>query len=321
MLPSHAPFWRRTPPAVFPPVMGLFGLTLGWRRAAEVFAIGTAWSELLLGATTLIFLAAVGCYLAKLIHRPSVVMEDLRILPGRAGLAAMTMSVMLLGAGLAPLFPRAAVFVLWLGIGLHLGLAALVIRALATGPAEQRQVTPAWHLSFVGFIVVPLGAVPLGLLGLASFVLAATMAIASLVYGASLAQLLRRKTPPPLRPLLAIHLAPVSLAGTAAHLLGLQAAALGLAALASALLLALLARARYLTAAGFGPLWGAFTFPLAAWSGLMLALAAAGAGEAFRVAGGVGLVAATLLTAWIAARVLRMWANGSLAARTGAAVA
>ncbi len=321
MQTPQTPFWRRTPPAVFPPLMGLFGIALGWHRAADVFAIGTGWSELILGATSLLFLFLSGSYLAKLIHRPAVILEDLRVLPGRAGLAALTLSVMLMAAGLVPLFPSAADFVLWLGIALHAALAVLVIRVLWSGPAEQRRVTPAWHLAFVGFIVIPLGAVPLGWEGLASYALAATLALASIIYGISLAQILRRATPPPLRPLLAIHLAPVSLFGTAAHLLGLPAVALVLAGLASALLAILLIRARYLTAAGFSPLWGAFTFPAASWCGLMLALAGDGAGAAFRVAGGVGLVAATLLTVWIVARVLRMWANGSLGQKTAAAVA
>lgn len=162
MQTPQTPFWRRTPPAVFPPLMGLFGIALGWHRAADVFAIGTGWSELILGATSLLFLFLSGSYLAKLIHRPAVILEDLRVLPGRAGLAALTLSVMLMAAGLVPLFPSAAGFVLWLGIALHAALAVLVIRVLWSGPAEQRRVTPAWHLAFVGFIVIPLGAVPLG---------------------------------------------------------------------------------------------------------------------------------------------------------------
>ncbi len=299
--------------------MGLFGVSLGWRRATEAFGIGPGWADLILGAAFFGFVFIAGSYLAKLIYRPGVVIEDLRILPGRAGLPALSMSVILLAAGLVPLFPRAAVFLLMFGLVLHCVIAALVILALVTGPVEQRQVTPVWHLAFVGFIVVPLAAAPLGFAALASYVLAGTMVLAALIYGISLAQLVRRDPPPPLRPLLAIHLAPISLFGTAAHLLGLGTAALVMAGLASAVLAALLIRARYLTVAGFSPLWGACTFPLAAWSGLMLALA--GQAEIFRIAGGLGLVAATLLTVWITGRVLRMWASGTLAAKTNAATA
>jgi tellurite resistance protein len=99
----------------------------------------------------------------------------------------------------------------------------------------------------------------------------------------------------------------------------MMAPAILFAALATAVLVVLLTRARYLTVAGFSPLWGAFTFPAAAYAGLMLALA--GQGAPFRLAGAIALIAATIIVPLIAARVLRMWARGILATRTNAAVA
>lgn len=65
------PYWRRTPPAAFPPIMGLFGLALAWRRASEDLAITEAVSDLVLGAATLLFLFAAGSYLAKTLARPA----------------------------------------------------------------------------------------------------------------------------------------------------------------------------------------------------------------------------------------------------------
>ncbi|MDJ0629856.1 MAG: tellurium resistance protein [Rhodobacter sp.] len=316
---THIPFWRRTPPAVFPPLMGLFGLALAWGRAVEPFSVPRAISDLLLGAVALVFLFALGAYGAKLVKRPGVVVEDLRILPGRTGLAAMSLCALLLAVGLVPIMPIAAQALLFAGLAVHLGLAALMIHSLMTSPPEARQVTPAWHLSFVGFVVAPLSAAPLGFDLLAQALLAGTMAIAALIYGASAAQVLRRGTPPSLRPLLAIHLAPVCLFGTTAMLLDLTGLAVAFAGLASAGFVALVLSARYLTAAGFSALWGAFTFPLAAFSGLMLDLG--GQGATFRIVGGVTLVAATLLIPWIAAKVLQLWIKGALAVKTNAAVA
>ena len=315
-------FWRRTPPAVFPPIMGLFGLGLAWRRAGPAFDVPAGWSDALIGAVTLLFLFLAAAYLAKLIYRPGVIIEDLRILPGRAGLAAMTLCTMLMAAGLVPVFPETARTLLFAAIALHGGLAALVVHALLTGPDEQRQVTPVWHLSFVGFIVAPLAAAPLGLVVLAKVTLYGAMIVAAGIYAISLGQLIRRDPPPPLRPLLAIHVAPLSLFGTAAHMLGYGGLALLCAGLATVVLAALLVRARYLTATGFSPLWGAFTFPLAAYAGLMLALGGGtGGGEVFRIVGGVVLVAATLIVPAIAWRVLQLWARGSLAVKTNAALA
>lgn len=82
------------------------------------------------------------------------------------------------------------------------------------------------------------------------------------------------------------------------------------------LLVALLAAARWLTAGGFSPMWAAFTFPLAAAARALIET-----GGAFAVAGACALALATLIVPWIALRIVRMWADGTLAERTNAATA
>ena len=96
-------FGRRTPPALFPPIMGLFGLGLGWRAAAGAFGVSPAIGDLILGATSLLFLFTLAAYLAKPLRRPTAFMEDLRVLPGRAGLSAASLCLMLFAAVLAPM--------------------------------------------------------------------------------------------------------------------------------------------------------------------------------------------------------------------------
>ena len=318
-LPEEPSFWRRMPPAVFPPLLGLFGLGLAWRRAEAPFGLPSGLGDLILGAVTLLYLFTLLAYAAKLLRRPGVVIEDLRVLPGRAGLAAMTVSLMLLAAALVPLSQGLAQAVLFAGLAGHAVLAVLLIRVLVAAPPEARQVTPVWHLAFVGFIVAPAAAAPLGYLDLVGAILAATLLAAGVIYAVSLAQLGKQGPPPPLRPLQAIHLAPMALFGQAAHLLGLEVTAVIFAVFANVVLAVLLWRARYLTKAGFSPLWGAFTFPLAAYSGLMLALWEVS--EVFLVLGGLSLITATLIIPAIAAKVLQLWAKGVLAAKTNAAVA
>jgi len=320
MTPMSKPaFWRSTPPAVFPPVMGLFGVALGWRRAAEAFGTSTAIADLVLGATVMIFLLLFAAYMAKFLARPEVVLEDLRVLPGRAGLAAASLSVMLFAAAMVPYSERLASFLLTVGVLWHMVLAGLMSYVLAKGPAAQRKTTPVWHLSYVGFVVAPLSAVPLGMIPLAMGLFISTIGIAVVIYAISLSQLAQRDPPPPLRPLLAIHLAPLSLFGTIAASVELTGMAICFALLATLVLAIMLYKARYLTAAGFSPLWGAFTFPLAAYGGMMLALASV-AGF-FGFIGGAVLVAATLITIYIAAKVLQMFVKGSLAKGTNAAIA
>ncbi|TCM84685.1 tellurite resistance protein [Rhodovulum steppense] len=275
--------------------------------------------DMILGAITLLYLFCVAAYALKFMRRPGVLSEDLRVLPGRAGLSAMVLSVYLVAAALAPFAPGAALAVLGTGLALHVGLVTLVLRALVRGPAEQRRVSPVWHLQFVGFIVAALPALDLGFGGFASALLYATGATAVAVWGASLVQFWREDVPAPLRPLLAIHVAPACLLGSVA--LALDKPGLAWACLLIAALLAgvMLLRLPWLLRARFSPLWGAFSFPLAALAGLTIALAAVGQSEAVRMAAGLILVAATLAIPPILVAILRAWARGGLGARTNAA--
>ena len=314
--PTPPGLWRRVPPAIFPSIMGLFGLGLAWRRGVAAFGLPAGIAETILGAVTLLFLFALVAYSAKFLRRPAVLVEELRILPGRAGVAAMLLCLYLLSVTLAPYVPGVARTLLWCSLALHGAFVLLLVGVFVTGPAEQRRVNPVWHLSFVGFIISALPAAVFEeyLTALGLFV--ATVLIAAFVWAVSAEQLVKETVPAPLRPLLAIHLAPVALFGQVAQALELQAVALGCAGVAGLLLLWFTARARWLTEAGFSALWGSFTFPLAATAGLWLGL-----GGIWRLPGGVALVAATLVTLPIAWKVVQSWTRGQLAIKTNAATA
>ncbi len=313
--------FRRTPPAVFPVIFGLFGLGLAWRRAVDLFPVSAALGDLILGATALLYLFALVAYLAKFMRRPGVLADDLKTLPGRAGLSGMTLGGMLFAAALIPFSIPAAKTVLWLSVALHTLIVLMVTRALLTGPAEARRVTPVWHLLFVGFIISPVSAVPLGYPRWSQGVLWATMAFAVFIWAMSAAQALKKPMPAPLRPTLAIHLSPAALLGTISYLLGYVALGYAFGILSILILTALVLSARWLTADGFSALWGAFTFPLAAFSTLMQIMGGKGEGEIFTTLGGIALVAASLLIPYIAYRVMKLWATGKLAVKTNAAMA
>ena len=308
--------FRGTPPAIFPPIMGLFGLGLAWRPGAGAFGLPPGLGEAVLGAVTLLYLFCLAAYARKLAVRPAVLLGELRILPGRAGVGAMVLCLYLLAAVAMPYAPGLARSVLLAALAAHLVFVAVLLRVLLTGPAEQRRVTPVWHLNFVGFILAGLSAPGLGLAGLGQAVLWGTGAVALLIWAESLRQFLNASVPAPLRPLLAIHLAPAAMLGLVALALGQGGLAGALALVAAGLLAALLLSARWLTAAGFTPFWGAFTFPLAATATLWLSL-----GGVWRVPGGLARVAATLIVPPIAFKVLQLWAKGQLGQKTGAAVA
>jgi len=311
--------FRRTPPAIFPPIFGLFGLGLAWRRAVDQFPVTSALGDFILGATAILYLFALVAYLAKFIRRPGVLTDDLKTVPGRAGLSGMTLGGMLFAAALIPFSIPMAKTVLVMAVVVHTVIVVLVLKAMLTGPVEARSVTPVWHLLFVGFIISPVAAVPLGYVSWSQGVLWVTMAIAVFIWAMSAAQAMKKEMPAPLRPTLAIHLSPAALLGTISYLLGYASLGYAFGILAILILVALVLRARWVTAAGFSPFWGAFTFPLAAFSTLMQIMGAVGEGEVFLILGGIALVAASLLIPFITYRILKLWAKGQLAVKTNAA--
>lgn len=312
--PRRPALFARMPPAVFPVLMGLLGLGLAVRRGLAAFAVATDPAELVLGLAVGLWAFAAMGYLVKLVRRPGVLLEDLRVLPGRAGLAAASLGLLLVAAALVPYAAGLAHWLLIGGLALHAALALLVLRLWFTSPPEAREITPVWHLHFVGFIIGGLAAVPLGMTGLAVTLLWLTLPVALAIWAVSALQLIRRIPPAPLRPLLVIHLAPASLFATVAASLG-QSILADLALLLGALIaLGLLFSLRWLTLAGFSALWGAFTFPLAAFASALFA-------RGLLTTGGIFTLLAMMLTGFVLWRVLQAWANGSLAAKTNAAEA
>lgn len=311
--------WRDTPPMLFPPILGLFALGHAWRFAARHLGAPAGIGEMILGATTLLFLFCLTAWISKPVRRPGVIVEELRTLPGRAGLAAMIMCMSLLAATLEPFAPRLAVGVVSLAAAAHLGLAALVLRLVLSGPPEGRAITPAFHLMFAGPVLMALTLIPLGLTGVAQAVFWFTLVMATAIWTTSGLQLLKRRPPAPMRPILAVHLAPASLFASVATMLDMPAIGVTAMVLATFILLAMLGNARWLTEAGFSPFWGSFTFPIAAYAAALLKITD-GSGPVAMV-GAAALVAATLAVAAIAGRVLKDWARGTLAGRTNAAIA
>jgi tellurite resistance protein len=198
----------------------------------------------------------------------------------------------------------------------HGVVALLTLRVLASLSTEARAVNPGWHLSFVGFIVAGPAALALGHEGLARGLFWATLPLALAIWSLSGRQLWQRIPPAPLRPLLAIHLAPAALFATVGTGLGLGGFAMVFLAGAALVLLALGAGWRWITASGFSALWGAFTFPLTA-----AAVAFIGQGGALGWFGLALMGGALVVVPVIVWKVLRLWPGGQLAAKTNAAEA
>ena len=318
LFPPRRAELRRTPPAIFPSIMGLFGLGLAWRTlAGQGMPVLAPLGEAILGATLLLALAGVLAWLTKPLRRPAVLVEELSTLPGRAGMAAFALVFMLAGTALVPYAPAVAFALAIAGCALLALVGALIGYALLTGPAEARTITPVFHLTYVGFIIAAVPLAQLGHTALATEMLYAMIAVAFVIWAFSLGQLIQRIPPAPLRPLLAIHVSPASLFAIVAALLGFEGLAAAFAALALLLVLVLAASGRWLLESGFSPFWGALTFPLAACA----AASIRALGEPGLWIGALLTLGATALNLYVAQRVIRMWLKGELAAKTNAATA
>jgi tellurite resistance protein len=314
--PRKPKLFARTPPAIFPAVLGLLALGLALRLGAQTLGLPSGPIEAVLGGLIGLWAFSLLALLGKVLRRPAVLVEDMKVLPGRAGLSAATISAMAAASVLVPYAPKVALTLVVLALAAHAGIAVLHGVIVARMPAEARVLNPSMHLAFVGFIV---GGVPLAQMGYAEAargILWVTMPVAGLIWAVSLVQLVRRIPPAPLRPMLAIHLAPAALFSSVAGLTGQAALAGAFAIWASLLALALIAAARWIGVAGFSALWAAFTFPLAAYATALLSLGG------LWVWPGLGVLAlATAAVPVIAWKVLRLWPGNKLAAKSNAAEA
>jgi tellurite resistance protein len=313
--PAKLPLFARMPPAVFPAIFGGLGLVLGWRKGVGMFVLPIGFIDLFAGAMAILAAFALIGYAVKIGRRPSVVLEELMILPGRTGLAAMVLSIYLLALLFAP-YLGGMLGLLYLGLGLHAVLIVLLIRQFTIGAKEQARVTPAWQLSFTGPIVGAFAALTFERDGLAVALFWPSLASALIIWGISLDQFRRASVPPPLRPLLMIHLSPAALLGLVATGLGYHTLAMIFAVLSVVLIAVFTAAGRWLTVDGFSPFWSAFTFPLAGTATFWITL-----GGAWAMPGALLLIVATLTTFPIMFRILKMWSKGQLAIKSNASTA
>lgn len=314
--PRRAAAFAKTPPAIFPVLLGLVGLVLALRAGVGVLTLPQAPVDLLAGLAVSLWGFGALAYGIKLARRPAVVVEDLKVMPSRAGLAAGSMGGMAAAAVIAPYAPRAAMALLLGSLLAHGVIGLLTLRVLAGLPPEGRAVNPGWHLSFVGFIVGGPAALALGQEGLATLLFWGTLPLAVAIWALSGRQLWLRVPPAPLRPMLAIHLAPAALFAMVGTGLGMGGFALVFLVGMVLTLVALGASARWITETGFSPLWGALTFPLTAAATALL-----GQGGPVGWAGLAVLAAALVVVPMVAWKVLKLWPGGRLAAKTNAAEA
>jgi len=319
-MPDKHSLWRSTPPGIFPICLALLGLGLAWQGASVVLPVWRGFGDVLTALAAIIYLFFLANYLRKLAVRPRVLFEDAKVPPARAGVSTIAMAMLLLATVLLP-FGQIALVIWWVGMLAQLGASGIGAWSIWRDPPQLRQFSTFQYLTFVGPTVGITTGVAMGYTAFSMVLTLASLVAYFVITAGLIRQLLRNRPPVPLRPSMTIFLAPVCLFTISFAMLGVDWAfevffwlSLGIAGGLTALV-------PWMIKGGWSPIWSSFTFPLATFAQVLVLAQTRIGGD--MVAGLLiaCLVIATLVILVIAMRVLRMWASGDLAVKSGAAVA
>ena len=315
------PLWRQTPPAAFPVCLGFMSLALGWTNAAHVMPwIPEDIGHLMLAAASGYFLWFFAFYLRKVLARPKVLLEDLRTPPARAGIAAMAMAMMLLAAALLP-FDISVPVVWWVGVILQIIASIIVLHAIWVEPPEKRHFSTFQYLTFVGPVIGPLAGVPLGYIWESKLLINTALVAWVIVTIGILVTIRRDPIPKPLRPSVMIFLAPLCLFALGYGVLGYDTAFTVFYWAGSVVALGLILLVPWMVKGGYTPVWGAFTFPIAAFLNVQVMAVAKGHGFLAEMGVYAGLAVGTPVIFYLAYRTVMEWVTGDLARKSHAATA
>ncbi len=315
------PLWRQTPPAAFPVCLGFLALGVAWQHSVDVLPwVSEDMSNLLLAAATGYFLWFFGFYIAKIIARPTVLFEDMRSPPARAGIAAMAMSMMLLALALLP-FNLYVPQVWWTGVVLQIAASAIVLQAIRKDPPEKRHFSTFQYLTFVGPVVGPFTGVPLGYIWQSYWLIIASLIAYIIVTIGIFTTIKRDPVPKQLRPSYTIFLAPICMFALGFNALGYPDLFTYFFWASNVVAVILLLMAPWMMRGGYSPVWASFTFPVAAYFNVQIVAMANGFGTSAIVGTYASMAIGTPLIFYMVYRTVMEWVTGDLAKKSHAATA
>ncbi len=309
-------FAATLPLPLFASVMGTCGLGLVWHAAESRWGFEPLISGSLTVLAGLIFAVLLLAYGWKVLHYRDRVLTEIHH-PVRINfLPAIAINLILLGILARPWLEPLSDSLWMLGAALQLVLTVAIVTVWFNKERPPNSLNPAWFIPAVGNVLVPLAAVPAGWeltawfffsVGMFFWAILGTLVFYRLVTGDALE--------PPMRPTLAILMAPPAVAFLAWLQLsgGETGAGLMLYFVALLTFLLLLPQVPGFLKLPFFPSWWAYTFPLAAFTVACFRFAettgAIGNGPLVLL---TGLVTVVIVS--VAARTLVAVARGELAA-------
>jgi tellurite resistance protein len=307
---------QRIPASFFTMVMGLGGLGTAWRAAARTYPALAPVGDVLIIAAAAIWMLLAAAYAAKWASTAAAARAEWAHPVAGAFVALVPASLLLLLPALASWLGSAVTQVLFVLLAVaQFALAAAIVARWIGVQNEPAAVTPVWHLGVVaGHLFTAGAAAALGykLTGWCFF--GAGVIMWAIIDSIVLHRLATHEPlEPQLRPLIAIELAPPSVALIMYLALGegeADAFALGLFGYALFIACVLTLLARRLCETPFGPSYWAFTLPAAALSTAAWSIAHASATNAATYFALALFVAANAVIGLIAARTITALSRG-----------
>lgn len=294
---------RRAPAALLPVCLGLIGTALAWRSAAVHDAAPALLAELFVAAAVGVFALVAVSYIRRIRRGPVALQADLR---ARAGTPGGTEALMFVGVALLPVSGLAAATI-W-------AVAVLLQMAVVLRVASDSMAVPPRDPVLTLFLMVPFGGLLLSPVDLGAALLWPLLAFYATVAPAVIWHFVSRPVVPAERPMAWVLLAPPSVATIAYESLYPGGSLTPWLFAISVLTLAgLMMRVRWLIEHGFGASWGCFTYPSAAFSGAVFAMADRSGEPLWTMVGLAAALATTLVTAAVAGLAMQGWSRRRVA--------
>jgi tellurite resistance protein len=151
------------PVAFFSMIMGMLGLTLAWQMSAQVLALPTIISQVLLITSATLFAIIVSVYLLKIVRHSSSVIAEFNHPITMSFFPAFSISIILMSIATLEVSTELSRFLWVLGSTLQLifTLNALT-RWIHHRHFQITHSTPAWFIPVVGNILIPISGVEHG---------------------------------------------------------------------------------------------------------------------------------------------------------------
>jgi tellurite resistance protein len=301
-------------PQWFAIVMGWCGLALAWHRAEPMFGGGAALVAAVAGViATTVFVALAVASLLRWRRHPAALSADMRHPVRHAFFAAVPISLLLLSTLAVSLgLDHGVARALWApGVALQFLVTVWVLGRWPAGASGWSAKSPVLFIPIVGNVLVPLAGIPLGHPNLSWAFFGIGAFFWPIVTALLLARQAQQPLPEALQPSWFILVTPPAIIGLDAPALGfgepLVFAMIGLGTFFFALALRIAPRLPKLP---FGmPFW-AMSFPLAAFSALLLRTAQS---EASLAVPAVAMLAvASVIVIWLSLATIRGLRHGSL---------